>query len=132
VGYVHAKSPVAQRLASSLNNQTATKLTRITDNSLYNCIALASLFSSKAMFSTSSRHQTSTVSTATRFPESPPGRGKQLTVPEALSCSKEFDMIAIADWVSQSAVLWWWKLSFYVVAGEEEILLLRLNRRRSI
>jgi hypothetical protein len=30
-------------------------------------------------------------------------RGKQLTVPAALSCSKEFDMIAIADWVSQSA-----------------------------
>ena len=38
-------------------------------------------------------------------------------MPAALSCSKEFDMIAIAVWVSQSAVLWLGDPAFYVVAG---------------
>jgi hypothetical protein len=54
-----------------------------------------------------------------RFPMSPPRKGERLTVPEALSCSKEFDMIASASWVSQS-VMWWlwlWKWLFCDVAG---------------
>jgi hypothetical protein len=51
---------------------------------------------------------------------SPPGIGKQLTVPEALSCSKEFDMIAIVGWVSQSTMLWLWYSSGFGMWRKEE------------
>lgn len=108
-GYVHAKSPVAQELDSDREIRVRKELTRITDNSLCNHTALASLFSVKVVLSRaachpSDKHRLNRCSS----PVPPPGTGERLTVPEALSCSKEFDMIAIADWVSQSAMLWLW------------------------
>lgn len=107
-GYVHAKSPIAQELDSGHEIRIRIKLTRVTDNSLCNHTALASLFSLQGGAFTrglpSYNHRLNRYSS----PVSPPGTGKRLTVPEALSCSKEFDMIAIAGWVSQSTMLWLW------------------------
>jgi hypothetical protein len=55
-GYVHAKSPVAQELDSDREIRIRIKLTRVTDNSLCNHTALASLFYLKAVLSGAACH----------------------------------------------------------------------------